>query len=131
MDTVRFEVADRVATITLDRPERKNAMNQQMKDELRACWQRVKAEPDIWAAIVTGAGEAFSSGADVESLAGGGFTRPDRWRELAMIEGIRELPTPRRQLVHKPVIAAGHGWEAGCEPDLVDEGATTHVSVQL
>ncbi len=34
METVRFEVADRVATITLNRPERKNAMNQQMKDEL-------------------------------------------------------------------------------------------------
>src|SRR5439155_1752320 len=99
METVRFEVADRVATITLNRPERKNAMNQQMKDELRACWQRVKAEPDVWAAIVTGAGEAFSSGADVESLATGGFARTDRWRELAMIEGIRELPTPRRQLV--------------------------------
>ena len=58
METVRFEVADRVATITLDRPERKNAMNQQMKDELRACWQRVKAEPDIWAAVVTGAGRS-------------------------------------------------------------------------
>ena len=121
METVRFEVADRVATITLDRPERKNAMNQQMKDELRACWQRVKAEPDIWAAIVTGAGEAFSSGADVESLAIGGFTRPDRWRELAMIEGIRELPTPRRQFVHKPVIAAVNGVVAGFSLDLVTE----------
>src|SRR5438046_1346408 len=121
METVRFEVADRVATITLDRPERKNAMNQQMKDDLRACWQRVKAEPDIWAAIVTGAGEAFSSGADVESLATGGFTRPDRWRELAMIEGIRELPTPRRQLVHKPVIAAVNGVVAGFSLDLVTE----------
>ena len=36
METVRFEVDDRVATITLNRPERMNAMNQQMKDELRA-----------------------------------------------------------------------------------------------
>jgi len=121
METVRFEVADRVATITLNRPERKNAMNQQMKDELRACWQRVKAEPDVWAAIVTGAGEAFSSGADVESLATGGFARTDRWRELAMIEGIRELPTPRRQLVHKPVIAAVNGVVAGFSLDLVTE----------
>src|SRR6201987_3748721 len=93
MEPVRFEVADRVATIVLDRPERKNAMNQQLKDELRACWQRVKADPDIWVAIITGAGEAFSSGADVESLATGGFTKPARWRELAMIEGIVELPT--------------------------------------
>jgi enoyl-CoA hydratase/carnithine racemase len=121
METVRFEVADRVATIVLDRPERKNAMNQQLKDELRACWQRVKSDPDIWVAIITGAGEAFSSGADVESLATGGFTKPDRWRELAMIEGIRELPTPRRQLVHKPVIAAVNGVVAGFSLDLVTE----------
>src|SRR5689334_155358 len=121
METIRFEVADRIATIVLDRPERKNAMNQQLKDELRACWQRVKADPDIWVAIITGAGEAFSSGADVESLATGGFTKPDRWRELAMIEGIRELPTPRRQLVHKPVIAAVNGVVAGFSLDLVTE----------
>src|SRR5262249_28025016 len=58
--TVLFDVTDRVATITLNRPERKNAMNQQLKDELRACWQRVKADPDIWVAILTGAGDAFS-----------------------------------------------------------------------
>src|SRR4029077_2965767 len=101
--TVRFDVVDRVATITLNRPERKNAMNQQLKDELRDCWRRVKADPDIWVAIVTGAGDGFSSGADVKSLATNAFTKPDRWRELAMIEGVTELPTPRRMRVHKPV----------------------------
>jgi enoyl-CoA hydratase/carnithine racemase len=121
MHTVRFDVAGRVATITLDRPERKNAMNQQLKDELRACWKRVKADSDVWCAIVTGAGDAFSSGADVESLAGNAFTKPDRWSELAMIEGIRDLPTPRRQLVHKPVIAAVNGVVAGFSLDLVTE----------
>jgi len=120
-ETVRFEVEGRIATITLNRPERKNAMNQQLKDELRSCWQRVKADPDIWVAIVTGAGAAFSSGADVESLAGGGFTKPDRWRELALIEGIVELPTPRRMRVHKPVIAAVNGVAAGFSLDLVTE----------
>lgn len=120
-ETVRFDVQDRVATITLNRPDRKNAMNQQLKDELRACWQRVKADTDIWVAIVTGAGSAFSSGADVESLASGGFTKPDRWRELALIEGIVELPTPRRLRVHKPVIAAVNGVAAGFSLDLVTE----------
>ena len=119
--TVLYDVADRVATITLNRPERKNAMNQQLKDELRACWQRVKADPDVWVAIITGAGTAFSSGADVESLAAGGFTKADRWRELAMIEGIVDLPTPRRQRVHKPVIAAVNGVVAGFSLDLVTE----------
>src|SRR5947208_1625467 len=85
MDTVIFDIAERVATITLNRPDRLNAMNQQMRDELRACWQRVKDDPDIWVAIVTGAGRAFSSGADVEALATGGFVKPDRWRELAAL----------------------------------------------
>ena len=119
--TVLFEVQERVATITLNRPGRKNAMNQELKDELRECWRRVKADPDIWVAIITGAGAAFSSGADVESLASGGFTKPDRWRELAMIEGIVELPTPRRMRVHKPVIAAVNGVVAGFSLDLVTE----------
>ena len=102
MDTVIFDVAERVATITLNRPDRLNAMNQQMRDELRACWQRVKDDPDIWVAIVTGAGRAFSSGADVEALATGGFVKPDRWRELA-------------------VIAAVNGVAAGVTLDLVTE----------
>jgi enoyl-CoA hydratase/carnithine racemase len=118
---VRFDVADRVATITLNRPDRKNAMNQQLKDELRECWKRVRADGDVWVAIITGAGDAFSSGADVEGLATKGFTKPDRWAELAMIEGIRDLPTPRRQRVHKPVIAAVNGIVAGFSLDLVTE----------
>src|SRR3990172_6556684 len=121
METVLFEVKDRVATITLNRPDRKNAMNQQLKDELRECWKRVKRDPEVWVAILTGAGDAFSSGADVESLATGGFTKSDRWTELAMIENIRDLPTPRRQLVHKPVIAAVNGVVAGFSLDLVTE----------
>jgi enoyl-CoA hydratase/carnithine racemase len=121
METVRFDVAGRVATITLDRPDRLNAMNQQMRDELRACWQRVKDDPDVWVAIITGAGRAFSSGADVESLARGGFPKPDRWRELAMHEGIALLPTPRRMRVHKPIIAAVNGVVAGVTLDLVTE----------
>ncbi len=119
--TVIFEVNDRVATITLNRPERLNAMNQTLKDELRECWRRVRNEPEVWVAIVTGAGEAFSTGADVERLANRGFRREDRWRELVLIEGIVDLPTPRRQRVYKPVIAAVNGAVVGFALDLVTE----------
>jgi enoyl-CoA hydratase/carnithine racemase len=120
-ETVLFEVSDRIATITLNRPERLNAVNQRMKEELRECWQRVKDDPDVWVAIITGAGRAFSSGADVEVLDAGGFTKIDRWRELCMHEGVRLLPTPRRMHVHKPVIAAVNGVAAGVSLDQVTE----------
>ena len=120
-ETVLYEVDGHIATITLNRPERMNAMNQTLKDELRECWQLVKNDPDVWCAIITGAGKGFSSGADVEGLAGKGFPKPDRWRELALIENITNLPTPRRQRVFKPVIAAVNGVVAGFSLDLVTE----------
>jgi enoyl-CoA hydratase/carnithine racemase len=120
-ETVQFEISDRIATITLNRPDRLNAVNQQMKEDLRKCWQQVKDDPDIWVAIITGAGRAFSSGADVDVLDRRGFTKIDRWRELCMHEGIRALPTPRRMNVHKPVIAAVNGVAAGVSLDHVTE----------
>lgn len=120
-DTVRFAVEGRVATITLARPERLNALDQQMKDDLRTAWTIVKDDPDVWCAIITGEGRAFSSGADVRALDAGGFERHDRWRELAMIENIRSLPTPRRMGVWKPVIAAVNGIVNGVSLDLVTE----------
>jgi enoyl-CoA hydratase/carnithine racemase len=110
--TIRFEVDGRVAVVTL---------NQAMKEELREAWVTVRDDPEVWAAIVTGEGRAFSSGADVESLDSRGFRKVDRFRELAMIETIRALPTPRRMGVMKPVIAAVNGLVNGVMLDLVTE----------
>jgi enoyl-CoA hydratase/carnithine racemase len=119
--TIRFAVENRVATITLNRPERLNAMNQQMKEDLRDAWTTIREDSEIWAAIITGEGRAFSSGAEVEVLDAGGFKKPDRFRQLAMIETIRALPTPRRMSVWKPVIAAVNGIVNGVTLDLVTE----------
>src|SRR5688572_1561462 len=106
---VLFEVSDRIATITLNRPDRLNAINKELRDELREAWMRVKQDPDIWCAIVTGAGRGFSTGADVEKLATGGLEKRDRWNELSIHERLKVLPFPRRLSVHKPVIAAVNG----------------------
>lgn len=64
-ETIKFDVADKVATITLNRPEVLNAINAQMQYDLKAAWERVRRDDGINAVVLTGAGEkAFCTGAD-------------------------------------------------------------------
>jgi len=64
-EQIRYEVADGVLTITLDRPDRLNAFTPTMKDELIAAFDQADADDDVRAIIVTGAGRAFCAGADL------------------------------------------------------------------
>lgn len=70
-ETVGYEVADHVATITLNRPDRLNAYNSQMMEDLIAAFDKSDADDDVRCVIVTGAGRAFCAGAD---LGGGAST---------------------------------------------------------
>jgi enoyl-CoA hydratase/carnithine racemase len=63
--TILFDVADHVATITLNRPKRLNAFNQAMLDDFAAVWRRVRTDDDIRVAVLRAAGgRAFSTGVD-------------------------------------------------------------------
>ena len=68
---IRYEVQDRVATVTLSRPDKLNAFTRRMRDELIDAFGRADADDGVRAVIVTGAGRAFCAGAD---LSGGGAT---------------------------------------------------------
>ena len=68
--TFRWHLHDRVATITLDRPERKNPLTLEMYDELRNTFRRLQQEPDVRAVVITGAGGNFCSGGDVHEIIG-------------------------------------------------------------
>jgi enoyl-CoA hydratase/carnithine racemase len=70
-ETIRFEVADGVGTVTLHRPDKLNALNSVMLDELLAVLDQADADDAVRVLIVTGAGRAFCAGAD---LSGGGKT---------------------------------------------------------
>ena len=64
-DTVLYELSDHVATITLNRPDRLNAINGELRQDLNAVWSRFLGDNDAWVAIITGAGRAFCAGADM------------------------------------------------------------------
>ena len=77
---ISYDVADGVATITLDRPEQMNAFTGTMMTEMIAAFDEIDADDDVRAVIVTGAGRAFCAGADLSS---GGDTFDSDARERA------------------------------------------------
>jgi enoyl-CoA hydratase/carnithine racemase len=109
---IRYELADHVLTITLDRPDRLNAFTATMQDELIAAFNQADADDDVRAIIVTGAGRAFCAGADLGS---GGDTFD--WREYQRGEDIPRDGGGEVSLrifdCLKPVIAAINGPAVG------------------
>jgi enoyl-CoA hydratase len=67
--TVQYEVEGRVATLTLNRPERYNAIDEEMPGQLRRAVERAEADEDVHVIVLTGAGEAFCSGYDLQRYA--------------------------------------------------------------
>jgi len=109
---IRYEVADQILTITLDRPERMNAFTPTMLEELLRAFDMADADDDVRAVVVTGAGRAFCAGADLEK---GGDTFD--WRERQQTD---ETPRDGGGRVSlrifestKPVIAAINGAAVG------------------
>ena len=68
MSVLIYEKKGRIATITLNRPEKMNALNSELLDELANTWQDFNEDDQVWVAVLTGAGKAFCVGADLESI---------------------------------------------------------------
>jgi enoyl-CoA hydratase/carnithine racemase len=103
-ETIRYETAaDRVATITLNRPEVLNAFDRRMCEEMRHAWRRVKDDPDVHAVVLRAEGDrAFCAGLDTKQPYG----QPD---DIWNHEDPGELLSPKWQHVWKPVVCAVQG----------------------
>ena len=107
----RFEVAQGVATITLDRPERKNPLTFDSYTELRDLFRKLAEADDVKAVVITGAGENFCSGGDVHEIIGP-LTKLDMPGLLAFTRLTGDLVKAMRACP-QPVIAAIDGVCAG------------------
>jgi enoyl-CoA hydratase len=107
-----FDVQDGIATVTVNRPDKLNALNHQTIREIAAAAAEIAERDDVRGAIVTGAGEkAFVAGADISELAGTGpLTAIDTSR-------VGQAAFRALELSRKPVIAAVNGFAlgGGCE----------------
>lgn len=109
-ETILCEIADGVATLTLNRPAAKNALNPLMADELGAVLPELKRNADVRALVLTGAGGAFCAGGDVRGIDNAGPRTPAQIR--AGMERYRRL-TLELQGMDRPVIAAVDGVAYG------------------
>lgn len=112
-ETIRYEVADGVATITLNRPDRLNAFNEQMMHEMIAACDAIDGDDAVRAVIVTGEGRGFCAGAD---LGGGGSTFDAEARGRSVDRVNRDgggLVSLRIFALTKPIIAAINGPAVG------------------
>ncbi len=117
-ESLLYDVADRVATITINRPERRNALSWTVITELRAAMARVKADADAGVVVLTGAGDkAFSAGADLSGAIEGGFVElHDSRGELArLFRDMWELGKPTVAHVRGYALAGGFGLALACD----------------
>jgi enoyl-CoA hydratase/carnithine racemase len=117
---LQYDIAGHIATVTLDRPEVKNALNRELYGRLEAAFRDAHRDPDVRCVVLTGAGSAFCSGDDVRELmlgensasAAAASPRP---------RDPKPKPTPAALAVlecDKPVIAAVNGAAVGWGMDL-------------
>jgi enoyl-CoA hydratase/carnithine racemase len=122
-ETLRYESDGHVTVLTYDRPEQRNAVSRRMNRELHHAWQRFRDDPEAFVLVITGEGEAFCAGWDLEDAAELGEGEPPDWDEFrtSILNTPGECGYTRRVDVFKPVIAAVNGWAvaAGLENALL------------
>ena len=112
-DRVLFEVSDHVALLTVNDPDRRNAVTDEISAALRAAVQRAEADSAVHAVVVTGAGSAFCAGADLSAL---GAAADDALRRI--YDGflaVADCTLPTIAAVNGPAVGAGMNLALACD----------------
>jgi enoyl-CoA hydratase len=143
---IKVEVAERVATVTLNRPDSLNAVNSRLHHELESVWIDLASDTDVNAILLTGAGRAFCAGGDVKGMAAGTLmatgTNKSRFDRGAIAASNGRRLVENMLDVEQPIIGAINGDAVGlgatlallCDIIVVSEKARfadTHVKVGI
>ncbi|HEY7933981.1 MAG TPA: enoyl-CoA hydratase [Solirubrobacteraceae bacterium] len=130
-ETVNVLLSEGVSRVQLNRPEALNAWNQQLGKDLLAALQQAAEDDAVRTVVITGAGRAFSSGADLKDISGGETTpngRPDVYKTLTeryhpIMHAIREMGKPVIASVNGPAVGIGCSLALCCDLILAAESA--------
>jgi 2-(1,2-epoxy-1,2-dihydrophenyl)acetyl-CoA isomerase len=110
---LRIERQERVAILTLNRPDRLNALNHALREGLMQVCQALRIDDDVWAVVLTGAGRGFCSGVDLRSADRRDNELPSRQERLDVYGWVGHLAMAIYHTLDKPIIAAVNGVAAG------------------
>lgn len=127
---VLYEVRDHVAYVTINRPERRNALNLSATTELVRRFCEAGEDPDVWAVLLTGAGDkAFCAGGDLKEFdelarQGARFPMPMTGTERNLFEVVLETYKPVIAAINGPVLAGGCELALACDLRIAADHAT-------
>jgi len=123
LQTLRYEVADGLARLTLDRPEAMNGMTNRMVREAREVLERVAEDPSVRVLVLTGAGRAFCPGADLNHFSSGGDDVGLEAADFQVATLLHEVPAVTVAAINGACAGAGLGWALACDLRLLSSGA--------
>jgi enoyl-CoA hydratase/carnithine racemase len=122
--TIRVESAGAIATITMNKPERKNPLGPEMVNELLIALDDARADDAVRAIVITGAGAAFSAGGDLKQMSEGGEALPQRGDYVDLLLRFGQLGKPTIARVPGVAMGGGLGLVAACDFAIACESAT-------
>jgi enoyl-CoA hydratase/carnithine racemase len=138
-DELLYEVTDRVATLTLNRPDKLNAFTGPMIERWAWALNEAQRDPDVNVVVVTGAGKAFCSGGDVARMGQGEPTPLDHkntlWEHIHRVpKALEQMDKPVIAMVNGVAVGAGMGMAVMCDLRIASDAArfsTGYVRVGL
>lgn len=120
-DTVLVAMADGLCTLTLNRPDKRNALNGEVFDALTAAMDAIEADEAVACVVLRGAGKAFCAGADLGGVGTGSGGDPHAQQKV--IERLAHLPVPTVAAIHGTCFTGGLELALGCDILIADRSA--------